>query len=181
MFLQKFLSQRVCCFPATRSAESKLRSQAPPCSCLLLKKKCCSLFSTTMFVLRCRRFLNPPPAARFSPAVCVAQYIKILQKKKLKSAVEPEPSSPPPAPLSPDQLDRIARNKRAALEKLASAQTPPGFGESWRKGLSAEFGKPYFRRVRRPTFIIIIITLHMLSPLFATVLKAPCRFFSPYS
>ncbi|XP_041792915.1 uracil DNA glycosylase a isoform X2 [Chelmon rostratus] len=68
--------------------------------------------------------------------------------KKLKSsAVEPEPFSRPPAPLSPEQLDRIARNKRAALEKLASAQTPPGFEESWRSCLSAEFGKPYFKQL----------------------------------
>uniref|UniRef100_A0A671XAA6 Uracil-DNA glycosylase n=1 Tax=Sparus aurata TaxID=8175 RepID=A0A671XAA6_SPAAU len=58
-----------------------------------------------------------------------------------------QPSSPPPAPLSPDQLDRIARNKRAALEKLAAAQEPPGFGESWRQELLAEFGEPYFREL----------------------------------
>ena len=146
---------------------------------VLVVEKVLLAVSTRMFVLRCRRFLKPrsPPAARFSPAVCVSKYIKILQRKKLKSVSAVEPSSPPPAPLSPDQLDRIARNKRAALEKLASAQTPPGFGESWRNGLSAEFGKPYFRRVRGPT--IIIITLLMLSLLFATVLKAPRLFFFP--
>ncbi|AWP07077.1 putative uracil-DNA glycosylase-like [Scophthalmus maximus] len=69
--------------------------------------------------------------------------------KKLKAA---DPSSPPPpgpctAALSPEQLDRISRNKRAALERLAAAQPLPGFGESWRKELSAEFGKPYFKRL----------------------------------
>lgn len=100
-----------------------------------------------MFVLRCRWFLKPV-STRFSPVVYSAQYTKILQKKPKSSAVQPETCSPPSAPLSPEQLDRMARNKRAALEKLASAQTPPGFGESWREGLSAEFGKPYFKQVR---------------------------------
>ncbi|XP_042344106.1 uracil DNA glycosylase a isoform X1 [Plectropomus leopardus] len=100
-----------------------------------------------MFVLRCRRFLKPclPAAARLLPAIFSSQYIKILQKKQKASSVDP--SSPSPAPLSPELLDRIARNKRAALERLASAQTPPGFGESWRRGLSTEFGKPYFKQL----------------------------------
>lgn len=61
--------------------------------------------------------------------------------------MEPELNGPPPAPLSAAQLDRIARNKKVALEKLTSAQTPPGFGESWRGKLSTEFGKPYFKQV----------------------------------
>ncbi|XP_010751762.3 uracil-DNA glycosylase [Larimichthys crocea] len=69
------------------------------------------------------------------------------KKRSAAAAAVAEPSSPSPAPLSPEQLDRIARNKKAALEKLASAQTPPGFGESWRHGLSAEFGKPYFKQL----------------------------------
>lgn len=91
----------------------------------------------------------------------VAQYTKILQKKPKSSAAEPELSRPSSAPLSPEQLDRIARNKKAALEKLASAQTPTGFGESWRRGLSAEFGKPYFKQVRGR-----VVALHMVSLLF---------------
>lgn len=99
----------------------------------------------------CRHFLKPfrPPAVRFSPVLCVSQYIKIIQKKQKGCGVETEQSSPRPAPLSPEQLDKIARNKKAALERLSSVQTPPGFGESWRKALSAEFGKPYFKQVRR--------------------------------
>nr|XP_033476382.1 uracil-DNA glycosylase-like isoform X1 [Epinephelus lanceolatus] len=102
-----------------------------------------------MFLLRCGRFLKPvsTPSVRCSPALCFAHYTKIVQKKQKSSAVNPEPSRPSPAPLSPEQLDRIARNKQAAIQKLASAQTPPGFGEGWRKELSAEFGKPYFKRL----------------------------------
>ncbi|KAG7480863.1 hypothetical protein MATL_G00060800 [Megalops atlanticus] len=49
--------------------------------------------------------------------------------------------------LSPEQLERIAKNKRAALEKLAAHNAPDGFGESWRKALSSEFGKPYFKQL----------------------------------
>ncbi|XP_054904927.1 uracil DNA glycosylase a isoform X2 [Poeciliopsis prolifica] len=68
------------------------------------------------------------------------------KKQKCASALL-EQQSPPPGPLSPEQLDRMARNKRAALERLASAQTPAGFGESWRRELAAEFGKPYFKQL----------------------------------
>uniref|UniRef100_A0A087Y0J3 Uracil-DNA glycosylase n=1 Tax=Poecilia formosa TaxID=48698 RepID=A0A087Y0J3_POEFO len=74
-------------------------------------------------------------------------YTKILQKKQKCPSVLAEQQSPPPGPLSPEQLERMARNKRAALERLASAQTPPGFGESWRKELAAEFRKPYFKQL----------------------------------
>ncbi|XP_017269481.1 uracil DNA glycosylase a [Kryptolebias marmoratus] len=68
-------------------------------------------------------------------------------KKRRSAAVEPEPHSPGPSALSAEQLDRIARNKRAALGRLAAAQTPPEFGESWREELSAEFAKPYFKQL----------------------------------
>lgn len=96
-----------------------------------------------------RLFLTPSSRqeTRFSPALCFAQYTKILQKKQKCAAELPESQSPPPSPLSPEQLDRISRNKRAALERLASAQTPAAFGESWRKELAAEFVKPYFKQV----------------------------------
>uniref|UniRef100_A0A3Q1EQQ8 Uracil-DNA glycosylase n=1 Tax=Acanthochromis polyacanthus TaxID=80966 RepID=A0A3Q1EQQ8_9TELE len=104
------------------------------------------LHKTKMFAPLCRRFLQPV-SVRLLPALCFAQYIKIVQKKQKPCAGEPELRSPPPTPLSPEQLDRIARNKRAALERLSSAQTPPGIGESWRKGLSAEFSKPYFKQL----------------------------------
>lgn len=83
---------------------------------------------------------------RVLPALCFAQYTKIIQKKR--KSPEPEATSPPAAPLSSEQLERIARNKRAALEKLTSAQIPAGIGEGWRDKLSAEFGKPYFKKVR---------------------------------
>ncbi|XP_041083300.1 uracil-DNA glycosylase-like isoform X2 [Polyodon spathula] len=64
--------------------------------------------------------------------------------KRLKPEENEVPLSPP---LSPDQRDRIERNKRAALERLAARNVPEGFGVSWRKALIAEFAKPYFIRL----------------------------------
>lgn len=66
--------------------------------------------------------------------------------KKARSGQE-EPDLPPSSPLSPEQLVRIQRNKAAALLRLAARNVPVGFGESWKKHLSGEFGKPYFIKV----------------------------------
>ncbi|KAJ8393919.1 hypothetical protein AAFF_G00054520 [Aldrovandia affinis] len=62
---------------------------------------------------------------------------------KKKSASD-EPASPP---LSREQLDRIERNRTAALQRLAARNVPPGFGESWQEALGEEFAKPYFSRL----------------------------------
>ncbi|XP_030633264.1 uracil-DNA glycosylase isoform X2 [Chanos chanos] len=62
--------------------------------------------------------------------------------KKLKSNTDN--GSPSPA-LSPEQLDRIAKNKKLALERLAANSAPDGFGETWRRVLGTEFSKPYFK------------------------------------
>ncbi|XP_043924454.1 uracil-DNA glycosylase isoform X2 [Protopterus annectens] len=53
----------------------------------------------------------------------------------------PKVASPP---LSPDQMERIRKNKEAALQRLASRNIPEGLGDSWRKELMGEFSKPYF-------------------------------------
>lgn len=66
--------------------------------------------------------------------------------KKARAGQE-DPGTPPTSPLSPEQLVRIQRNKAAALLRLAARNVPVGFGESWKKHLSAEFGKPYFIKV----------------------------------
>nr|XP_033812718.1 uracil-DNA glycosylase isoform X2 [Geotrypetes seraphini] len=50
-------------------------------------------------------------------------------------------------PLSPEQLQRIQRNKQAALRRLAARGAPPDFGDSWRQELGAEFAKPYFLKL----------------------------------
>jgi uracil-DNA glycosylase len=63
---------------------------------------------------------------------------------KKSCAGQDEPGTPPSSPLSPEQLVRIQRNKAAALLQLAARNVPVGFGESWKKQLSGEFGKPYF-------------------------------------
>ncbi|NXD12625.1 UNG glycosylase, partial [Nothocercus nigrocapillus] len=61
--------------------------------------------------------------------------------KKAKAA---EGEAGPASPLSAQQLERIRRNKEAALQRLAERNVPPGFGESWRRQLGGEFSKPYF-------------------------------------
>ncbi|XP_042193637.1 uracil DNA glycosylase a isoform X2 [Callorhinchus milii] len=53
----------------------------------------------------------------------------------------------PSCPLSPEQLSRIERNKRAALLRFAARNVPEGFGESWKKELLQEFNKPYFMKL----------------------------------
>uniref|UniRef100_A0A8C8SGG2 Uracil-DNA glycosylase n=1 Tax=Pelusios castaneus TaxID=367368 RepID=A0A8C8SGG2_9SAUR len=64
-------------------------------------------------------------------------------KKPRPPEEEPEQASP----LSPEQLERIRKNKAAALQRLASRSVPPGFGEGWRRHLAAEFTKPYFAQL----------------------------------
>ncbi|KPP60507.1 uracil-DNA glycosylase-like [Scleropages formosus] len=75
----------------------------------------------------------------------ITKYTKVSGLKKLRCGSDAPPGSPP---LSPEQLQRIEQNKQAALERLAARNVPPGFGESWRRALSAEFGKPYFSKVK---------------------------------
>uniref|UniRef100_A0A3Q2HA55 Uracil-DNA glycosylase n=1 Tax=Equus caballus TaxID=9796 RepID=A0A3Q2HA55_HORSE len=70
-------------------------------------------------------------------------HLQASPAKKARAGQE-DPGTPPSSPLSPEQLDRIQRNKAAALLRLAARNVPVGFGESWKKHLSGEFGKPYF-------------------------------------
>ncbi|XP_041585404.1 uracil-DNA glycosylase isoform X1 [Vulpes lagopus] len=70
-------------------------------------------------------------------------HLQASPAKKARAGQE-DPGTPPSSPLSPEQLVRIQRNKAAALLRLAARNVPVGFGESWKKPLSAEFGKPYF-------------------------------------
>ncbi|XP_035245762.1 uracil-DNA glycosylase isoform X1 [Anguilla anguilla] len=68
----------------------------------------------------------------------------ISTMKRRKPGSGQPPASPP---LSPEQLDRIERNRKVALQRLAARNVPPGFGESWRTALDEEFGKPYFTKL----------------------------------
>ncbi|XP_076843206.1 uracil-DNA glycosylase isoform X2 [Brachyhypopomus gauderio] len=63
---------------------------------------------------------------------------KVKKLKTAPSAVLPSPSR------SPELLDRTARSEKAQ-DLLAAHATPAGIGESWRRALGAQFGKPYFR------------------------------------
>ncbi|XP_051750989.1 uracil DNA glycosylase a isoform X1 [Ctenopharyngodon idella] len=95
--------------------------------------------------IACLSFLNVRmPALLAKRTWNSTKYVKISpqgKKQKLESdAVTFSPS------LSPEQLERISRNKKAALERLAAHQAAPdGIGESWKKALTAEFGKNYFK------------------------------------
>lgn len=73
-------------------------------------------------------------------------HVQASPAKKARAEQE-EPGTPPSSPLSPEQLLRIQKNKAAALLRLAARNVPVGFGESWKKHLSGEFGKPYFIKV----------------------------------
>ncbi|XP_045441594.1 uracil-DNA glycosylase isoform X2 [Pipistrellus kuhlii] len=88
-----------------------------------------------------RRARSPEPAA---PGTGVAAVGAEISPAKKARAEQEEPGTPPSSPLSPEQLDRIQKNKAAALLRLAARNVPVGFGESWKKHLSGEFGKPYF-------------------------------------
>uniref|UniRef100_H3AX22 Uracil-DNA glycosylase n=1 Tax=Latimeria chalumnae TaxID=7897 RepID=H3AX22_LATCH len=66
--------------------------------------------------------------------------------KKAKCGEE-ERSTRVSPPLSPEQLERIERNKKAALLRLASRNVPEGIGENWKKELMGEFSKSYFTKL----------------------------------
>lgn len=93
--------------------------------------------------IACLRFLNVQMSGLFAKRTrSSTKYIKILsQEKKQKLERDDVTSS---LSLSPEQLERLSKNKKAALERLAA---PSGFGESWKKALNAEVGKPYFKSV----------------------------------
>ncbi|XP_020863575.1 uracil-DNA glycosylase isoform X2 [Phascolarctos cinereus] len=88
-----------------------------------------------------RRSCTETPADPGTEAVVDSEDASVSPAKK--SRPEDGPGAPS-SPLSPEQLDRIQKNKAAALLRLASRNVPAGFGESWKQQLSAEFSKPYF-------------------------------------
>ncbi|XP_058631434.1 uracil DNA glycosylase a isoform X1 [Onychostoma macrolepis] len=94
--------------------------------------------------IACLRFLNVRLSGLAKRTRSSTKYIKLLsQEKKQKLERDDDTSS---LSLSPVQLERISKNKKAALERLAAHQAVPnGIGESWKKALNAEFGKPYFK------------------------------------
>ncbi|KAM6377294.1 uracil-DNA glycosylase isoform 1-T1 [Pluvialis apricaria] len=71
----------------------------------------------------------------------LARRFQVSTAKKAKAAGDEADKA---SPLSPEQLERIRKNKEAALQRLAERNVPPGFGESWRRQLAGEFSKPYF-------------------------------------
>ncbi|XP_015008210.2 uracil-DNA glycosylase isoform X2 [Macaca nemestrina] len=99
---------------------------------------------------RKRRAPSPEPAVLGTGVAAVPEENRdaAANPPKKAPAAQEEPGTPPSSPLSAEQLDRIQRNKAAALLRLAARNVPVGFGESWKKHLSGEFGKPYFIKVK---------------------------------
>lgn len=73
-----------------------------------------------------------------------ARHFQVSAAKKAKAAGDEAGQA---SPLSPEQVERIRKNKEAALQRLAERNVPAGFGESWRRQLAGEFSKPYFVEV----------------------------------
>ncbi|CAI9553605.1 unnamed protein product [Staurois parvus] len=82
------------------------------------------------------KFCIPRPFSDYSP-----QTTPVKKTRQEDEENQPQVTS---SPLSPEQLDRIQKNKAAALQKLAARYVPEGFGESWKQELLSEFAKPYF-------------------------------------
>lgn len=89
-------------------------------------------------------WLGRGAAARPLCSPLFVRHFQVNAAKKAKAAGEEADKA---SPLSPEQLERIRKNKEAALQRLAERNVPPGFGESWRRQLAGEFSKPYFIEV----------------------------------
>uniref|UniRef100_A0A8C3T0J8 Uracil-DNA glycosylase n=1 Tax=Chelydra serpentina TaxID=8475 RepID=A0A8C3T0J8_CHESE len=89
------------------------------------------------------RCLLRPPSSRLLCRDLQANFAKKLKPVGDESG-KASPCSPP---LNPEQLERIRRNKEAALQRLASRSVPAGFGEGWRRQLAGEFTTPYFSQL----------------------------------
>ncbi|KAM4053105.1 uracil-DNA glycosylase isoform 2-T2 [Anomaloglossus baeobatrachus] len=89
---------------------------------------------------------RPSSEALIEANGCTGETTPVKKPKQAEDGDQP-PSVVSP-PLSPEQLDRIQRNKSAALQRLAARHVPEGFGDSWRQELLAEFTKPYFTKIK---------------------------------
>ncbi|XP_026575165.1 uracil-DNA glycosylase [Pseudonaja textilis] len=91
------------------------------------------------FSPRCRFPASLPPFP--------TRFFSLLQPAK-KSKINGCSAGSPP--LSPEQVERIRKNKEAALQKLAArtaSYIPAEMGQSWRASLAGEFSKPYFAQL----------------------------------
>ncbi|CAM5162341.1 unnamed protein product [Eretmochelys imbricata] len=93
------------------------------------------------------RAAPPPPRKRERSPEQGGDAEANFAKKQKPVEDESGKASPCSPPLSPEQLERIRRNKEAALQRLASRSVPAGFGEGWRRPLVGEFTKPYFSQL----------------------------------
>ncbi|XP_013918577.1 PREDICTED: uracil-DNA glycosylase [Thamnophis sirtalis] len=93
------------------------------------------------FSPRCRfpaSLSHPPLMTRFF------SLLQAAKRSKINGCSLPSP------PLSPELVERIRKNKEAALQKLAArtaSSIPAELGQSWRVSLAGEFAKPYFAQL----------------------------------
>ncbi|XP_063171741.1 uracil-DNA glycosylase isoform X1 [Candoia aspera] len=77
----------------------------------------------------------------------LTRFFSLFQAAKRPKNGSCSPRSPP---LSPQQVERIRKNKEAALQRLATRTAryiPAELGQSWRVSLAGEFSKPYFAQL----------------------------------
>ncbi|XP_039218712.1 uracil-DNA glycosylase isoform X1 [Crotalus tigris] len=90
---------------------------------------------------RCLFPASPPP-----PPLLTRSF-SLLQAAKRSKIDGCSPRSPP---LSPELVERIRKNKEAALQRLAARTAryiPAELGQSWKVSLAKEFSKPYFAQL----------------------------------
>ncbi|XP_016096757.1 uracil-DNA glycosylase-like [Sinocyclocheilus grahami] len=118
-----------------RSSSDPSQTQAECVTLLRHRRLCGSSDSAPRFYITC---LNNKSAWRLLQTTYISFiFCSVGKKQKLESG---------DVTRSPEQLQRISRNRAAALERLAGNQAlPSGFGESWKAALSAELGKRCFR------------------------------------
>ncbi|XP_009558788.2 uracil-DNA glycosylase isoform X1 [Cuculus canorus] len=95
-------------------------------------------------LLRCAPRLLSSHLPRLLSSRPFSRYSQLSAAKKAKAGGDEAGKA---SPLSPEQLERIRKNKELALQRLSERNVPPGFGESWRKQLAGEFSKPYFMQL----------------------------------
>ncbi|KAJ6656660.1 hypothetical protein lerEdw1_003547 [Lerista edwardsae] len=93
-----------------------------------------------------RSFFSAAPATKRSRSPETGGNAEAVSPKRPKT----DASTPRSPPLSLEQLERIRKNKEAALQRLAartSSLVPAEIGRGWRVALAAEFNKPYFAQL----------------------------------
>lgn len=127
-------------FPANSACS--LWPEVPMFSCSPYSRALMAVSATGLRLL-CRGCCFPPRFPFLTPFLDLLQAVSPKRPKT-------DASTPRSPPLSPEQLERIRKNKEAALRRLAartSSLVPAEIGQGWKVALAAEFNKPYLAQV----------------------------------